>query len=253
MISIKKEKEIKILKEGGKRLAFILNELIKNTKEGITTLELEKIAIDLIKKQNGESAFLNYKPDGSRLAYPANICVSINEEIVHGVPSKDKIIKNGDVVSIDLGFKYKNLITDSAYTVGIGNVDARTKKLINTTKNALYDGIKRIKDGAHIGDIGFAVEKAAKNNGFSVFRELVGHGVGRELHEEPFIPNFGDKGSGEEIKKGMVLAIELMLGEGGGEIIQGRDGFVYKSRDGKRSAHFEHTVVVTKNGAEILT
>ncbi|TSD02887.1 MAG: methionine aminopeptidase [Parcubacteria group bacterium Athens0714_16] len=253
MISIKKENEIKILKEGGKRLAFVMSELIKNVKVGVSTIELDKLAYKLIKQQNGEPAFLNYRPDKKSKPYPASLCVSIDDEIVHCVPSEKRIIKNGDIVSLDIGMKYENLITDMAYTVGVGKINDKAKKLIETTKTALLSGIKEVKAGNHVGNIGFAVEKVAKENGFSVFRELVGHGVGYELHEEPFIPNFGFKGDGEKLEEGMVIAIEPMIGEGIGKIISGEDGFTYKTKDGKRSAHFEHTIVVTKNGCEILT
>lgn len=253
MISIKKENEIEILREGGKRLAFVMSELIKNVKVGVSTIELDKLAYKLIKRQNGEPAFLNYKPDKKSKPYPASLCVSIDDEIVHRVPSENRIIKNGDIVSMDIGMKYKNLITDMAYTVGVEEVDDVGKKLIETTKKALLSAIKEVRAGNHVGDVGFVVEKIAKENGFSVFRELVGHGVGYELHEEPFIPNFGFKGDGEKLEEGMVIAIEPMVGEGVGKIISGEDGFVYKTKDGKRSAHFEHTMVVTKNGCEILT
>ncbi|MEK7182498.1 MAG: type I methionyl aminopeptidase [Patescibacteria group bacterium] len=250
---IKNIEELEILKEGGRRLAFVMSELIKNVKVGVSTIELDKLAYDLIKKQKGESAFLNYKPEKDSRPYPASICVSIDDEIVHCVPSEKRIIKNGDIVSIDLGMKYKNLITDMAYTVGVGKVDKIGKKLIEMTKMALLSGIKETKIGNHIGDIGFAIEKIAKKNNFSIFQELVGHGVGYELHEDPLIPNFGFRGEGEELKKGMVLAIEPMIGEGIGKIISGKDGFVYKTKDGKRSAHFEHTIVITSGEPIILT
>lgn len=253
MIFTKKENEIEILKEGGKRLAFVMSELIKKTKVGISTIELDNLAYDLIKKQDGEPAFLNYKSEKKSKPYPASVCVSINEDIVHCVPDKNRIIKDGDIVSIDLGMKYKNLITDMAYTIGVGNVDKIGKKLIEATKTALLSGIKEAKVGNNIGDIGFSVEKIAKKNNFSVFQELVGHGVGYKLHEDPMIPNFGVKGEGEILIEGMVLAIEPMIGEGEGDIISGRDGFTYKTKDGKRSAHFEHTIVITKKGPEIIT
>lgn len=250
---IKSKKELEILKEGGRRLAFVMSELIKKTKVGVSTIELDNLAYDLIKNQEGEPAFLNYKPERKSRPYPASVCVSINEDIVHCVPTKEKIIKDGDIVSIDLGMKYKNLITDMAYTIGVGNVDKIGKKLIEATKVALLSGIKEAKVGNHIGDVGFAVEKVAKKNNFSVFQELVGHGVGYELHENPLIPNFGTKGRGEKLIEGMILAIEPMIGEGCGDIVSGRDGFTYKTKDEKRSAHFEHTIVIEKDGPEILT
>jgi methionyl aminopeptidase len=252
-VLIKNKEELEILKEGGRRLAFVMSELIKKTKVGISTIELDELAYDLIKKQEGEPAFLNYKPEKKSKPYPASVCVSINEDIVHCVPTKERIIKDGDIVSIDLGMKYKNLITDMAHTIGVGVVDKTGKKLMEMTKTALLSGIKEAKVGNYIGDIGFAIEQIANENNFSIFQELVGHGVGYKLHEEPFIPNFGKKGSGEKLKEGMVLAIEPMIGEGGGKIITGQDGFTYKTKDGKRSAHFEHTIVITKDGPEVLT
>ncbi|MBU3969117.1 type I methionyl aminopeptidase [Patescibacteria group bacterium] len=250
---IKNSEELEILREGGKRLAFVVSELVKKTKVGISTIELDKLAHVLMKKQGGKPAFLNYKTEKESKPYPASVCISIDEDIVHCVPTKEKIIKDGDIVSIDLGFEYKKFITDMAYTVGVGKVDKTGKKLIKTTKTALLSGIKEAKAGNHIGDIGFVIEKIAQKNNFSVFQELVGHGVGQKLHEDPLIPNFGKKGMGEELKEGMVLAIEPMIGEGGGDIISGQDGFTYRTKDGKRSAHFEHTIVITKNGPEILT
>jgi len=250
---IKNEKELEILKKGGKRLAFVISELVKKTKIGISTIELDNLAYDLIKKQGGEPAFLNYKPEKNLKPYPASVCVSINEDIVHCVPTKEKIIKDGDIVSIDLGMKYKNLITDMAYTIGVGKVDKIGKKLIETTKMALLSGIKEAKIGNRIGDIGFSIEKIAKKNSFSVFQELVGHGVGYELHENPLIPNFGQKGKGEKLVEGMVLAIEPMIGEGSGDMVLGHDDFTYKTKDRKRSAHFEHTIVITSEGPIILT
>jgi len=250
---IKTDNELEILREGGKRLAFVMFELIKKVEIGVSTIELDKFVYDLIKKHDGEPAFLNYKPEKKSKPYPASVCVSINEDIVHCVPTKKRIINDGDIVSLDLGMKYKGLITDMAYTVGVGKTDEVAKKLIKTTEMALLSGIKEARIGNCVGDIGFAVEKIIKENGFSVFEELVGHGVGKKLHEEPFVPNFGKKGSGEKLIERMVLAIEPMAGEGQGRIISGDDGFTYKTKDGKRSAHFEHTIVITKNEPEILT
>ena len=253
MIKIKTKEEIDIMREGGKRLSFILGELVKEIKEGVKTGELDEVTNKLITEQEGKPAFLNYRPETKSQPYPASVCVSINDEIVHGLPDEDRVIKKGDIVTVDLGFVYKGLITDMAYTVSVGEADEKTKKLLSANEKALYEGIKEIKDGNHIGDIGNAIEEVAKKDGFAVYRELVGHGVGHKLHEEPHIPNFGNKGTGEEMKEGMIFAIEPMFGEGEEKIELGEDGFTYKTKDGSRSAHFEHTVVVTQKGSETLT
>lgn len=253
MIPIKTQEEIKVMREGGKILSSVMSEVVKSVKVGISTLELDQIAFNLIKKNGGEPAFLNYRPEKKSQPYPASLCVSANCKIVHGVPNKNEIIKEGDVVSVDLGVKYKGMITDMAYTVAVGDVDEKTKRLIETTKKALKKGIEKCVVGGHVGDIGNAVENTAKSGGFGVFRELVGHGVGKELHEEPMIPNFGERGSRQEIKEGMVFAIEPMLGTGSEKIVMDSDGFTYKTSDDSISAHFEHTVLITKDGPEILT
>jgi methionyl aminopeptidase len=254
MIRIKTKEDIKILREGGRRLAVILQEVAKNCKPGVSTDELNDLTNKLVKDNGDKAAFLNYLPRGMKRAYPASICVSINDEIVHGIPNEDpKILKEGDIVSLDMGLIHKGLITDSAITVPVGNIDAESQRLLDTTKEALNAGIKAVKADKYTGDIGFAVERVAKSAGFGVVEELCGHGVGYEVHEDPYIPNYGDRGTGEKLKAGAVIAIEPMFNAGGKEIILADDGWTYKTSDGKRSAHFEHTVVVTSKGAEILT
>ena len=253
MITIKTKGEIEILREGGRRLALILQEVAKIAKPGVSTLELNALAEKLVKDNGDKAAFLNYKPKGMR-PYPATICVSVNDEIVHGIPNEDpKILKEGDIVSLDMGLTHKGLITDSAITVPVGKIDDKSQKLLDTTKAALYAGIKAVKADKHVGDIGFAVERVAKAAGYGVVEDLCGHGVGYDVHEDPYIPNYGERGTGDKLKSGMVIAIEPMLNLGGKEIILAEDGWTYKTADGKRSAHFEHTVVVTSKGAEIIT
>lgn len=253
MITIKTKEEIEILREGGRRLAFILQEVAKLAKPGVSTLELNALAEKLVADNGDKASFLNYKPKGMR-PYPASICVSVNDEIVHGIPNESpKILKEGDIVSLDMGLTHKGLITDSAITIPVGKIDAEIQKLLDTTKSALYAGIKAVKADKHVGDIGFAVERVAKANGYGVVEDLCGHGVGYSVHEDPYIPNYGERGAGDKLKSGMVLAIEPMFNLGGKEIILAEDGWTYKTKDGKRSAHFEHTIVVTSKGAEIIT
>lgn len=253
MVTIKTKEEIEILREGGKILAEILDLLSKKIIPGITTADLEEYAKVLIKERNAQSSFFGYKPYGARKAYPASICVSINSEVVHGIPKKERIIKEGDIVSIDCGIIYKKLFTDSALTLGVGKIDGKAKKLLEATKVALSKGIDEARIGRRTGDIGQAVEMYAKARGFSVADNLGGHGVGYAPHEDPYIPNFGKPGQGVVLKPGMVIAIEPMLNEGTGRARVLSDGYTYVTADGGRSAHFEHTILISKDGPEILT
>ncbi len=253
MISIKTPEEIKILSEGGKILASVLHEVALAVKPGVSAVELEEVAKRLIKKAGGKPAFLDYKPRGARKPYPAALCVSINDEVVHGIPFPPKIIKEGDVVGLDLGLEYKKLFTDMALTVGAGKISDSAKKLINITEQALYKGIYVLKDGVTSGDYGFAVQNFVEKAGFNVVRVLVGHGVGYEVHEDPDIPNWGRRGEGFDFSEGMVLALEPMVCQGGHEVIQEKGGWAWKTKDGLLSAHFEHTVVIEKNSCRILT
>ena len=252
MIFIKTEEEIKIMREGGKILAEILKILSSAVKAGITTWSLEELARESIKHYpDTEPAFLGYHD------YPAALCVSINEEVVHCLPSKRKIIL-GDLVSLDFGIKHKGLNVDSAITVLIepskNDSDLELKnKLIKITEECLEKGIEMAKIGNTVGDIGSAIQKHSEQNGFSVIRDLVGHGIGRELHEEPEIPNFGKPGKGLKLKEGIVIAIEPMLSSGSYEVVEDKNTLAWKTKDKSLSAHFEHTVAVTKNGTLVLT
>lgn len=245
MINIYNSEEIKILREGGKILASVLYQVAEMVKPGVITAELDKTAERLIREAGGEPSFKNYKTAEDRIPYPASLCISINDEVVHGIPGSRKI-RDDDIVSLDLGMKYKNFYTDTAITVG-------NKKIVEITKKCLDEAIKIVKDGAYIGDIGFAVQACAEKNGFNVVRQLVGHGVGQRPHEEPEIPNFGSRGTGKILKQGMVLALEPMITVGNSEVFLSADNWTWKTKDGSLSAHFEHTIAVTKNGAEILT
>lgn len=252
MINIKTDKEIEIMREGGKILAEILKELTKAVKPGIATKNLDKLAQELVFKFGARSSFLNYG------GYPSVLCASVNDEIVHGVPS-ERILEKGDLLKLDMGVLYKGFHSDSAVTILVGgglSFDKKTllkKKLIRITKEALDIGIKQAKVGNKLGDIGFAIQKFVEKNKFGVVRDLVGHGIGRELHEEPQVPNYGKAGEGVEIKPGMVIAIEPMVVVGDWAIKEGPDGFVFSTKDGSSAAHFEHTIAITPQGPLILT
>lgn len=255
MITIKSDLEIEKLQEGGRRLAKILSILSDKARPGVSAFELDKLAFELIVAGGDTPSFLNYQPKGSRVAYPSTLCVSINDAVVHGIPGGEgeKILKSGDIVGIDMGIIHDGLITDSAVTVGVGKIDSSAKQLLKVTKQALDRGIKAAKAGATVGDIGYAIEQFVKPFGYGIIRELAGHGVGYKVHEDPFVPNYGKAGEGPKLVPGMVIAIEPMLNEGDARIKLDADGFTYRTLDGKRSAHFEHTVVITTSGARILT
>ena len=237
--------------EAGKILAGVLDFLAKNAKVGMRADELDDIAFRMIKKAGCEPLFLGYRPNGAKKAYPATACVSVNEVVVHGVPS-DYVIKNGDIVKIDLGLKYKGFCSDAAVTVGIGEISSREKELIETTRKALELGINEACPGKTLGDIGCAIERSVKAGGFSIVDLLTGHGIGRELHEDPYVYNFGKRGEGDELKEGMVIAIEPMTALGKGRLKQLPDDS-FATADGSVSAHFEHTVAITKDGPRVLT
>ncbi len=254
MIRIKTKEDIQKLREGGKRHAEILDLLKNMVKPGVTAKELDDEAYRLIKEGGDIPAFLNYKPRGESRPFPASLCVSINDEIVHGIPNeKEKILKDGDIVTIDLGLIHKGLITDAAITVPVGNITPELKKLLEVTKEALYSGIKAAKGGKRVGDISVAIERLAVSAGFGVVEELSGHGVGYSVHEDPYVPNYGVAGTGDVLKPGMVLAIEPIFNLGDHRTLLDKDGYTYRTRDGKPSAHFEHTILITKSEPEILT
>jgi methionyl aminopeptidase len=254
MITIKSKEEIETMAEGGKILAKIMKELEKKVKPGITTKELDRLAESLILKSGGKCSFKGYKDsDGySAIPYPACLCTSINEEIVHAVPS-DRVLKEGDIISLDLGIFYKGFHSDMAITVPVGKVSPEVLRLIRVTKKALKRGIKKVRPGNTFGDIGNTIQRYVESQGFNAIRDLCGHGIGRELHEEPEVLNFGKRHTGEEIKEDMVFCLEPMVTMGDWHIKRKKNGFGYETQDGSLSAHFEHTVVVTKNGCQVLT
>ena len=243
---IKSNEEIELLRIAGKIVGDTHNYLKQFIKPGITTNELDKLAYDFIISQDATTSFLNY--DG----FPASICTSINEEVVHGIPS-DRVLQDGDIISIDIGACYKGYHGDSAWSYPVGTIDEDKKYLLEHTEKALYEGLSVIKPGNHIGDIGYAVEKYALAHKLGVVKELVGHGVGKHLHESPDVPNYGNKNTGMVLRKGMVIAVEPMLNLGTADIYILDDDWTIITADDKPSAHFEHTVLITKDGYEILT
>lgn len=252
-IIIKTQEEIEIIREGGKRLATVLQKVKEKVAPGISTLELDKYAEKLIKDMGDYPAFLNYKPEGADSPYPASICISINDEVVHGIPKANRILKEGDIVSLDLGLRHKNLFTDHAVTVGVGEISNSSKKLIEATEKSLYVGINAAVGGAKTGDIGNAIEKFVRPQKYGIVEVLAGHGVGKEIHEDPYIPNFGKAGTGVKLVPGMIIAIEPMLNAGTKHVDLERDGWTFRTADRKRSAHFEHTILITEGEPEILT
>lgn len=248
-----KKDEIKIIREGGRRLAEILRKVAKEVRPGTSTKKLDRLAEKLIREGGDEPAFLNYTPDGAKFPYPATLCVSINNEVVHGIPSDKRILKDGDIVGLDLGLKHAGFFTDMAMTVPVGGIDKEAKKLIEITEKSLIKGIAAAKSGGFVGDIGEAIENFVKPHGYGIVKILGGHGVGKKVHEDPYIPNYGKSGTGPKLVPGMVLALEPMLNEGRDKVFLDNDGYTFKTRDGKRSAHFEHTILITESKAEILT
>lgn len=246
MISIKSAREITILQECGKRLAHIISDMKPFICEGVNVLEIEQKSSFLFQKYQVEPAFQGYH------GYPSPLCISLNNEVVHAIPRKRTLVK-GDIVSIDIGARYLDLITDAAITIEVGKVTQRAHELVRTCDKALEKGISCASPGNTIGDIGEAIQTYVEKKGFSVVRDLVGHGVGHELHEDPAIPNYGKKGDGPTIEQGMVFAIEPMITVGSYEVDQLDDNWTIVTRDNSLAAHFEHTIVITSNGNKVLT
>lgn len=245
-IRIKSADELAVMREAGRILAAIIRDLKGSLKSGVATRDIDREAESLIARHKVKPAFKGYR------GFPASVCLSINEEVVHGIPS-ERVLKNGDVVSLDVGIVHNNYFSDTAVTVAIGDVDPRLKKLIEVTEASLYKGIAEAKVNNHLTDISHAVQIFVEANNFSVVRDFVGHGIGRMLHEEPEIPNFGEPHSGPVLKEGMVLAIEPMVNVGSWHTKILNDGWTVVTADGKPSAHFEHTIAITAQGPEILT
>jgi methionyl aminopeptidase len=255
MVIIKTKEEIEILREGGKHLATVLYKVKEKVAPGVSTKELDEYAAALIKELGDTPAFLNYRPEGALTPYPASLCVSVNDEVVHGIPNKNRILQEGDIVSLDLGVKHKGLFTDMAITVPVGQVDEASQQLMEMTEKALEVGIAAAVGGGKTGDVGYAVESfvKAQKRKYGIVEVLSGHGVGRAIHEDPFVPNFGKKNTGEKLRPGMVIAIEPMLNNGTKNVTLDKDGYTFRTADGKRSAHFEKTILITEGEPEILT
>lgn len=252
-ITIKTKEEINLLREGGRLLSRVLQHVVAAVAPGVTALELDTLAERLILECGGTPSFKGYRVAGARRPYPATLCVSVNDEVVHAIPTKEKVLREGDVVSLDIGIWWRKLCTDTAITVGVGKVSPEIERMMVATKESLDLGIAVMRPGAHIGDIGRAVEQRLKKDHLGIVRDLAGHGVGYELHEDPFIPNFGSPHTGPELKEGMVIAIEPMATLGTWRVVLGDDDWTYRTADGSLAAHFEHTLAVTKDGAEVLT
>ncbi len=247
MISIKTDAEIALMREAGELTRDVLDLIGSKIKVGMTTKELDKIAYDYITSNGGYPSFLGYS------GYPASICASIDEMVVHGIPKDDIVIKDGQIVSIDVGVILNGWQGDAARTFMVGNVSEEKRKLVKVTEECFFKAIENLRDGSPLGDIGYNVQTHAESNGYSVVRALVGHGIGKEMHEDPSVPNFGKRGTGIRLKKGMTIAIEPMINMGVYQVDFMPDGWGVKSRDRKPSAHYENTVAITDNGVEILT
>lgn len=246
MIELKTEREIEIVRNNGRILAQTLRLLGEKIRPGIKTKELDQLAEEFIKKQGAYPAFKGYR------GFPASICVSINEEVVHGIPG-ERILQEGQIVSVDVGVFKDGYYADAAFTYPVGEISPEAQRLICVTQEALKSAINFVREGKHVSDVSYAIQSFVEQNGFSVVRDLVGHGIGKHMHEEPQIPNFGEPGEGVRLKRGMVLAIEPMVNAGSYEICTKEDKWTIVTRDGSLSAHFEHTVAVTENGAKVLT
>lgn len=253
-MTIRTQEEREGILESGRRLGVILETVAGKVAPGVSTKELDELAEKMIREGGDVPAFLDYTPDRASRPYPATLCISINDEVVHGIPNEaPRILKEGDIVSLDLGLIHKGFVSDSAVTVPVGAIPAVTQKLLEVTQASLENAISAAVVGNRIGDISHATEQTFKGTNFSVVRVLGGHGVGGAVHEEPWISNVGTAGTGPEIEEGMVLALEPIANEGKAGVLLSPDGYTYRTKDGSRSAHFEHTILVEKGGTIVTT
>jgi methionyl aminopeptidase len=246
-ISIKTEKEITLMRESGRILAKVMEELTQMVRPGISTLDIDKKCAEIIKEYHCTPSFLNYN------GYPASVCISVNSEVVHGIPKKSRILQEGDIVSLDCGVIYQGFHSDAARTVAVGEISEEAKRLIEVTEKSFYEGIKYAKEGHHLHEISEAIQTYVESFGYSVVRDLVGHGIGRNLHEEPQIPNFRQKRRGPKLAAGMTLAIEPMVNVGRYDVYWEDDDWTVVTADGSLSAHYENTVLITNGEPELLT
>jgi methionyl aminopeptidase len=251
MIHLKSKRELETMREAGRHVGEILLVLRQLAEPGVTTAEIDRAARQEIRNRKLESSFLGYSPGGAP-PYPAVLCTSVNAEIVHGIPGTRELV-DGDILKLDFGVLYGGFHGDSAVTIPIGEISEESRQLIDATRRSMYAGIKRMCPGNRLGDVGHAVQEVAEAEGYAVVRDFVGHGVGRELHEPPQLPNFGRPGRGQRLRTGMVLAIEPMVNLGSPGVEIRDDGWTAQTVDGKYSCHFEHTIAITENGPEILT
>lgn len=239
--------ELTALRAGGEILAHALQEVVAKVRTGIATAELNFLAERHLRAAGAEPAFFQYR------GFPASLCTSVNAKVVHGIPSSEEILEEGDLISLDLGARYQGLYTDMAVTVPVGRIDAKSQRLVQVTHDALQNAIRMVKPGMTTGDVGSSIQTFIESQGFSVIRDLVGHGVGRQPHEDPMLPNFGIAGQGPRLTEGLVVAIEPMVSVGDWHVKTLDDGWSVVTLDGSLSAHFEHTIMITSQGAEILT
>ena len=247
MIQLKNSLQIKDMKEAGRITGEALLLAREHVREGISTYELDKLIREHIERSGAKPSFLGYG------GFPASACISINDEVIHGIPSKKRILQDGDIVKVDVGAFYRGFHGDAARTIPVGKVSDEALRLISVTRKSFFDGVNALKPGGRIGDVGSAIQNTVESNGFSVVKKYIGHGVGRELHESPDVPNFGTAGRGVRLCSGMTLAIEPMVNIGGSEVIELDDGWTVKTRDKSLSAHYENTVALTSEGVMILT
>ena len=246
-VTIKSEHEIELMREAGRILAITHDEMAKIVRPGISTMDINRKGEEVIRSFDCIPSFLNYR------GYPASICVSVNDEVVHGIPSKKRILQEGDIVSLDAGVIYKGYHSDAARTHAVGEISEEDKRLIDITKQSFYEGIKFAKEGNHLFEISKAIQDFVEANGYSVVRDLVGHGIGKQLHEEPQIPNFKPIGRGMKLRKGMTLAIEPMVNMGAFDVWMLEDDWTVVTKDGEKSAHYENTVLITDGEPELLS
>lgn len=252
MVFLKTDDEIELLRQSNLLVGKTLAEVAKHIVPGVTTLELDAIAEEFIRDHGAVPTFKGY-PNHLGQPFPGSLCTSVNDEVVHGIPSKDVVLRDGDIISVDCGTYMNGFCGDSAYTFCVGEVSEEVRKLLATTKEALYLGIQNAVQGKRLGDIGHAVQEHCESNSYGVVREFVGHGIGKEMHESPQVPNYGNRGTGMMLKNGLCIAIEPMVTLGSRQLAMDRDGWTVRTRDGKPAAHFEHTIAVRSGKADILS
>jgi methionyl aminopeptidase len=251
MIALKTPQEIEVMRAANLIVAEVLAELRDAVRPGVTTAELDERAEEITRARGARPAFKGYVVAGR--TFPSSVCISINEEVVHGIPSSDRLLREGDIVGLDFGVQYQDFFGDAAITVAVGPVDDEARRLMQATEEALWAGIDQVRVGNRIGDVSAAIQDRVERDGFGIVRDFVGHGIGRRLHEEPQVPNYGMRDRGVRLREGMVLAIEPMVNAGTHEVRVKDDGWTAVTKDGRRSAHFEHSVAVTSNGPYVLS